>query len=95
VSISDLVGVRAVAALLVATAGCGAGSGDCLRYSDCSEGLTCAAGRCVAPPPSTPPDGATGDDGGLGTTSDDSGTVSATEASDRDASFQLGDAPAE
>lgn len=23
---------------------------DCLRYSDCADGLTCAAGRCVPPP---------------------------------------------
>jgi hypothetical protein len=36
-----------VAALLAA---CGAESGDCLRYSDCSQGLTCAAGHCVVPP---------------------------------------------
>jgi hypothetical protein len=27
---------------------CGAPS-TCLRYSDCAQGLTCAAGKCVAP----------------------------------------------
>jgi hypothetical protein len=25
---------------------------NCLRYSDCSDGLTCAAGKCVPPPAS-------------------------------------------
>lgn len=24
--------------------------GQCLRYSDCNQGLTCAAGKCVVPP---------------------------------------------
>ncbi len=24
--------------------------GQCLRYGDCDQGLTCAAGRCVVPP---------------------------------------------
>ena len=32
-------------------AACGAESGDCLRFTDCAQGLTCAAGRCVVPPP--------------------------------------------
>ena len=25
-------------------------SGSCLRFSDCNDGLTCAAGKCVPPP---------------------------------------------
>ncbi len=25
-------------------------SQDCLRFSDCADGLTCASGRCVPPP---------------------------------------------
>lgn len=30
-------------------------SGDeCLRYSDCSNGLTCAFGKCVTPAPAAP-----------------------------------------
>jgi hypothetical protein len=29
---------------------CGPGPKDCLRYSDCDPGLTCAYGRCVYPP---------------------------------------------
>ncbi|MBV9947579.1 MAG: hypothetical protein JOZ69_12065 [Myxococcales bacterium] len=46
--------------LCAAFASCGAESGDCLRFTDCAEGLTCAAGRCVVPPP---PASASGSDG--------------------------------
>jgi hypothetical protein len=52
----------ALAALLCLMTQCGT-SGDCLRYSDCDQGLTCAAGHCVAPPMS-------GDDGGADATAD-------------------------
>jgi hypothetical protein len=40
---------------------------NCLRYSDCGDGLTCAGGKCV-PPPVSPSDA--GDDGALLTTPD-------------------------
>jgi hypothetical protein len=47
----------AVAVLLVGVAvDCGP-AGDCLRFSDCAAGLTCADGKCVAPPPPAPGDG--------------------------------------
>ncbi len=37
--------------LLVSAAACDAVSNDaCLRFSDCADGLTCAAGQCVTPP---------------------------------------------
>ena len=44
---------RILALLVVGTlaalaAHCSAG-GECLRYSDCADGLTCTDGRCVAP----------------------------------------------
>jgi hypothetical protein len=38
----------AVGALLVVAFQCGP-TPDCLRFSDCAEGLTCAAGKCVPP----------------------------------------------
>jgi hypothetical protein len=39
--------------LLVSAAACDAVSNDaCLRFSDCADGLTCAAGQCVTPPSS-------------------------------------------
>lgn len=53
-------------ALLTASVDCGGPSGDCLRYSDCAAGLTCAAGKCVAPPLPAPDDGgSTNDDGNV------------------------------
>lgn len=52
---------------------CGAESGGCLRFSDCAEGLTCAYGRCVLPPPpATAADAATGD-GPVSTSTSDAG----------------------
>jgi hypothetical protein len=55
---------------------------NCLRYSDCSDGLTCAAGKCVPPPASIPDagldvdpvataDGETATEPDAGATSDD------------------------
>ena len=39
-------------------------SGDeCLRYSDCSDGLTCAFGKCVVPAPQTGDEGGTEEGG--------------------------------
>lgn len=76
-------------------------SGDeCLRYSDCSEGLTCAFGKCVVPPVQDDEGGAS--EGGS-TTFDSGGTAldsgvaatdaaSTTDASDDDASDDAGDA---
>jgi len=59
---------HAAAALLalaaVADAACGA-AGECLRFSDCDPGLTCAYGQCVVPPP---PDTDAAADGGQTTT---------------------------
>jgi hypothetical protein len=48
---------------LATLAHCGSTS-ECLRYSDCDQGLTCAAGHCV------PPAGPTGDDAGDAAASD-------------------------
>lgn len=59
---------------------------NCLRYSDCDEGLTCAYGRCVVPMP--PSEGGTdsapevGDGGGEIAAADAAGLP---EASARDA----------
>ena len=91
-SISDRMSL-AILFLVGAATGCGAGS-DCLRYSDCDPGLTCAYGHCVAPPAQAPGDGASGDDGESGTTGDDSGSIP-TQGSGDDANLQGGDAPAE
>jgi hypothetical protein len=38
-------------ACVVASVNCGT-PGECLRYSDCDQGLTCARGHCVPPPSS-------------------------------------------
>jgi hypothetical protein len=46
---------------------------ECLRFSDCAEGLTCAAGHCVAPPAMSGDggaDSAVGDAGDAGDTGD-------------------------
>jgi len=49
VSISSKLGSFVLAVVVVAAlTGCGAPS-TCLRYSDCAQGLTCAAGKCVIP----------------------------------------------
>lgn len=69
-------------------------SDECLRFSDCAEGLTCAFGKCVIPPAQT------GDEGGTseaGSSSDgavvtfDSGTPTDADVSDS-ASDDSGDA---
>jgi hypothetical protein len=51
VSTSSQGRVLAAAVLVLALARCSASGTDCLRYSDCGPGLTCAAGKCVVPPP--------------------------------------------
>jgi len=43
-----ILGLLAAFALVALAAHCSAG-GECLRYSDCGDGLTCSDGRCVAP----------------------------------------------
>lgn len=46
---SERVARTAVAVALAAlVAHCGA-EGECLRYSDCADGLTCSSGRCIDP----------------------------------------------
>lgn len=59
--------VVSVLAALAVGAGCAADGGDCFRYSDCAQGLTCAYGRCVVPPAPDPSDGESAalGDGGL------------------------------
>jgi hypothetical protein len=73
--------VAAILGFLVAGAGCG-DPGDCLRYTDCDQGLTCAYGHCVLPPmPDAADDGeVTGDDGAASLES----SVLASEASGDD-----------
>ncbi len=47
-STSDRIARLLVVGILAAVAAhCGA-VGECLRYSDCGDGLTCSAGHCVA-----------------------------------------------
>ena len=92
----DRVHLSLVAAvvLLAASIDCGGPSGDCLRYSDCASGLTCAAGKCVAPPPPPPSDGgSTEDDGNVDGTSEltDAGSLGAQSSTDDGGD----DAPAE
>jgi hypothetical protein len=62
-----------VAALTAAFVRCGPGPKDCLRYSDCDPGLTCAYGRCVYPPA---PD--SGEAGSAAVSSADAADVDAT-----------------
>ncbi len=74
-------------------------SGDeCLRYSDCSEGLTCAFGKCVVPPAQDDEGGVS--EGGSATTdsgapSTDSGSTTNDSGSTSDASNDAGDASAD
>jgi hypothetical protein len=42
-----IAGLLFVGVLATVAAHCGA-VGECLRYSDCGDGLTCSAGHCVA-----------------------------------------------
>ncbi len=70
----------AITLLVGAAAGCGA-STDCMRYSDCDEGLTCAYGHCVFPPSQDPGDGASGDDAESAETGDDSGSIATADGS--------------
>ena len=42
-----IAGLLVVGVLATVAAHCGA-VGECLRYSDCGDGLTCSAGHCVA-----------------------------------------------
>lgn len=84
----------AMALLLGAAAGCGASSGDCLRYSDCDPGLTCAFGHCVAPPSQYSADAAASDEIETAATIPESGATPI-EASVDDANLPVADAPAE
>jgi hypothetical protein len=68
---------------------------NCLRYSDCDEGLTCAYGRCVVPMP--PSDGG-GTEGatGLVAPAEGGGTTGADSAGpSTHADTSTGDAPGE
>jgi len=78
--------VAAILGFFFASAGCG-DPGDCLRYSDCDQGLTCAYGHCVVPPmPDAADDGeVAGDDGAASLES----SVLASEASGDDGSASV------
>jgi hypothetical protein len=81
VSISSWLGrLMAVAATCAsANAGCGAESGDCVRYSDCADGLTCAAGKCVVPP--APPSSSGGNSSSSSSMTSSGGIEAGSEAS--------------
>ncbi len=66
---------------------------NCLRFSDCGDGLTCAYGKCV-PPPIALPDG--GGEGGVSIPPEDAGgSTPPADASGRDAARDAaGDASA-
>jgi hypothetical protein len=66
--------VTAIALLSLAVLRC-APPGECLRFSDCAQGLTCDDGKCVAPPVAPTADGST--DAGAGEAGSDSGAVDA------------------
>lgn len=85
--------VTTLALTAIAGVDCGGASSDCFRYSDCAAGLTCAAGKCVAPQLSTP-----GNDGSA--EQSDAGTAESTlpDGDDVEAASNAdggGDAPAE
>ncbi|MEO8799410.1 MAG: hypothetical protein ABI551_16080 [Polyangiaceae bacterium] len=68
-------------------------SGDeCLRYSDCSEGLTCAFGKCVVPPAQDDEGGAASEGGSTTTDSGPSSTDSGSTTSDSGSTSDAGDA---
>ncbi len=66
------------------------GTADCLRFSDCSDGLTCADGHCVEPPPPETGDGASDTaDTGAAAQADSTSTVGPSDAaSDIDATAE-------
>ena len=70
----------AISLLVGGAAGCGAGT-DCMRYSDCDQGLTCAYGHCVLPPSQDPGDTTIGDDAASSAAGDDSGSLSTADGS--------------
>jgi hypothetical protein len=71
-----------VVLVVAAVSACGgADPVDCLRFSDCAEGLTCAYGHCVVPPSPASADATAGD--GAASTGDD---ASAPGASGNDSS---------
>jgi hypothetical protein len=86
--------VTALALTLTAGVDCGGSSTECLRYSDCTSGLTCAAGKCVAPPPQAPSDDGSADAGPVVPVLTDAGISEATEPV-ADGAQSGGDAPAE
>lgn len=67
----------------VAVVACGE-AGECLRFSDCDQGLTCAFGHCVLPPPPET-DGAAPEEGGTTTTVADTGSTTVITPSSSDA----------
>ncbi|HEX7664930.1 MAG TPA: hypothetical protein VF407_10475 [Polyangiaceae bacterium] len=84
------------AGFILAATGTNCLSGDeCLRYSDCSEGLTCAFGKCVVPPVQDD-EGGVGEGGSTttdsGSTTNDSGITTNDSGSNGDASDDGGDA---
>jgi hypothetical protein len=86
--------VTARALTATASVDCGGSSSECFRYSDCASGLTCAAGKCVAPPPQAPSDDGSADAGAVLPVLTDAGTSEATELVANGAQSG-GDAPAE
>ncbi len=93
-SICELVKVSrlgVIAVVVGATIACGE-PGDCLRYSDCAAGLTCADGKCV-PPPSVPAAGAAGamSDGGQADAASSSGVDGGPSVDDDGANVAAGD----
>lgn len=71
--------VVAVAVSLIALASC-TSTGECVRYTDCDDGFTCAYGRCVVPPASSGDDAST--DGAPVDGSLDAAPDAASDASD-------------
>lgn len=64
---------------------------NCLRFSDCDDGLTCAYGKCVPPPIALPDSGS--EEGGSVLPEDAGGSTPPADASARDAARDaVGDA---